>query len=206
MALVTVSELEDAMGGVDFNDTQIANANYLINRVSTYIESVTNTKFSPVTDFTFRAKSDDSGEIVAPVFPVTDVSNFHDFVTDLDISYPRWDGMDLFYGLFSKQVVDITVSYGYDTCPDDLKNVVLEACKRGMSVTSTSLIMKTVGDVIYQYGDMLVFPQADQDIIDSYEQKIRTFTLEDRGAGRQDSLLTQWLPWANGPDMPYDCD
>jgi len=206
MGLLTVDELEDAMGGVSLTEAQTNCANYLISRVSSYLESITGVTFEPKTDFTFRAKADMNGQVTTPVWPVTDVSNFHDFKTDLDITYPRWDGMDMFYGMFPRQVIDITVSYGMETVPIAMKNVAIEAVRRGMSANATSLVSKTVGDVIYVFGDMLTFPAADQEVIDSYEVTQGTYTLDDHRGDPYDAanLLRQMIPWANGPDYIDD--
>jgi hypothetical protein len=207
MGLLTVDELEDAMGGISFTEVQTNTANYLINRVSSYLESATGVTFEPVVGFVFRSKADSNGEIRFPVYPVTDVSNFHDFKSDLDITYPRWDGLELLLGFFPSQVVDVTIDYGMTVVPADIKNVATEAVRRGMSANSTTLVSKTVGDVIYQFGDMLMFPAADQEVIDSYEVHQGTMTLDDRRGDpfSANSLLRSMLPWANGPDW-YDCD
>lgn len=205
-ALLTVEDLEDAMGGVDFTEAQTAVASYLIGRVSSYLESATNCSFSPITDYTARKKANDYGEIsLQDFYPVTDISNFHDFCTDLDISYPRWDGIETLRNLFPNQVIDVTFDYGFATVPADIKGVATEACRRGMATNATNLVMKTVGDVIYEYGDMFTFNAADQQVIDSYSSDSqRTLML---GIHRGDpynsnTLLQQMLPWANGPDCP----
>lgn len=210
MGLLTVADLKSAMGGVTFTAAQTAVAEYLISRVSSYLETTTGVFFEPHVAETIRVKSDYRGTVRPDLYPITDVSNFHDFVTDEDITYPRWDGMGEFHGFFPNQVVDITLDYGMSSVPDDIQGVATEACKRGMAANPTNLMMKTVGDVIYQYGDMFAFSPADQQVINSYSVTESTVvTGPSRSPCSTSPLLLQMIPWANGPDWPdyegWDC-
>jgi len=208
MSLLTIQDLEDAMGGVTFDSAETAQATFLIDRVSSYLESATSCKFTPVTGKVARLKADGNGEIFLNYwYPVTDISNFHDFKTDLDITYPRWDGIERISRLYPHQVIDMTFNYGFTDVPDDIHNVAVDACRRGMNSVPSNLTLKTVGDVTYQYGDTFAFSAADQNVIDSYSaDDVRSVLLEGHRGDPydSDSLLGLMGFWANGPDLPPD--
>lgn len=205
MALLTQQDLENVMGPL--KPSQEALAAFLIGRVTAYLRLTTGCSFEPVIDYVFRAKADITGRILLDAFyPTTDVSNFHDFVSDVDIAYPRWDGISTLYNFHPRQVVDITIDYGFEDAPEDIKGVALEAVRRGMAANATTLKTKTVGDVTYVYGDMFSFSSADQEIIDSYSNNSETTMILDGEDGRYsaNTLLQSMIPWANGPDYPYE--
>lgn len=206
--LFTIQELAQAMGNKSFASDDNAKAAHLISKVSSYMETVTGCYFEPHVGTVVRIKADDTGcATLEQWYPVTDISNFHDFKTDLDVTYPRWDGILELYNMWPKQVLDVTINYGFDEVPEDIKRVSIDAVIRGMKTDGTNLKSKQVGDVIYEYGDMFSFPDADQQVIDSYSaEDNRTILLgTQRGEPYTASeLLLQMLPWANGPDWPPD--
>jgi hypothetical protein len=201
--LLTIDYLEAAMGKT-FSDEEAGQVQFLIDGVSSYIETYTGTAFSPVVDQTIRFRSDSYGCIPLFKHPVTNVSVVHDYRDNFDlvagVSY-IWDGLQTIRGLRTRHVYDVTFSYGYDPCPLAVQVVATKAVMRGLSSTPSNLKALTVGDITEQYGDMLDFSDADVLILDNFKDTEGTIRLD---AGI-DSEPYGWGPdvLLNGPDWWY---
>ena len=178
MALITVEELETAMG-TTFSDSELGKAEYLINGLSAYIESMSGIHFGVVTDQVERMRANPYGRIKFVKQPVSAVTLIHDYSTDSDLTDLNWffDGIDELRGLYGYQVVDVTYSYGLAP-PADVKFAATEAIKRGMYATDTNLKLKQVGDVVEQYQGMLPLTDQELDIFSSYGQNNWTIRLD----------------------------
>lgn len=201
MAILTVDELQVAMN-VTFTDGQAGQAQYYIDRVSSFIENQTGAKFSLVTGQVIREQADSYGEVEMMVWPISAITNIHDYLTDTDLpaNCYRWDGIQTIYWFRPYQVVDVTVDYGIDPVPADIKGIAIEAIRRGMASNPTSLKSKAVGDVVYQYGTMLDFPAEDKAVIQSYTSTEGTYQLP----GPSNDPQYRWSNVLNGPDWPTD--
>jgi hypothetical protein len=205
MALLTVEYLEAAMGGAAFTDAENAQAQFYIDKISSWIEEYTNYTFGLVEDETHRYRSDDYGVIELPRVPVTDVSKVHDFRNDIDLisgaSY-FWDGIVYISGLYARHVYDVTYSYGLETVPLSIKTIATEACKRGMATAPSGLKQLTVGDITENYGDMLDFSPEDKATLDNYVETEGTIRLN-AGIDSPGPGYSQYGVVLNGPSYDY---
>lgn len=183
MAITTVENFMKASGATSYTDTQKAQIQYYIDTVEGYLTKLTGVTFSKIVDEPVRMKSDGLGEIVLELDPITDVSNVAEWVRSTDnedlvnVDY-CWDGFNSIRGLWAFRTYVVTLSYGLDPVPADIVGVATEAVKRGVASNPTGLKMKTVGDVSYQYGDMLDFSSdTDQKIISEYSETNTTWSL-----------------------------
>jgi hypothetical protein len=196
----------NASGGPALGDAQAAQTQYYIDTVSGYIEDQTGTTFHLITDEDVRMKTDGHGQIILQFDPINDVTQIVDWKTQTVDDNWCWDGFALITGLCYFRTYVVTVSYGMSVVPDSIKGVCVEAVKRGLASNPTGLKMKTVGDVSYQYGDMLAFTDAENLILSQYtEIDMTTWSL----ATAQDAkgFNRRW-PWANnvlnGPMGEFD--
>lgn len=180
MALLTVEDYEVATGGAELSDSEAARCQYYIDFLSDYLETRTGITFSRIIGQTVRVRTDEYGEVLFDDYPVTDVTKIHDVKDDFDYANPAdyWDGQETLTGFYPRQVLDVTYDCGLDPVGKALSGVAIEAVKRGMATTPTGLKKKIVGDVQYEYGDMLDFSDKDVEIIDLYEQTEHTMRLD----------------------------
>jgi len=205
MGLITVDDFIVASGGSTLSDALAAQTDYYINTVSSYIENTTGMTFHLVVDEDVRIKSDGNGEITLEFEPINDVTAILDWKSQTATDNWCWDGFAVISGLCPFKTYVVTVSYGMEA-PDDIKGVCTEAVKRGLASDPTGLKMKTVGDVSYQYGDMLAFDESELNILSQYtDLDSTTWSL----ATQRDSKgFHRRLPWAdmilNGPMGEFD--
>lgn len=206
MALLTVEDYEVATGGVELSDGEAGRCQYYIDFLTDYLETRTGITFTRIVGMTRRARADEYGEILLDDYPVTAVTNIHDVKGDYDFDSPDnwWDGQSTLCGFYPRQVVDVTYDCGLDPVGKALVGVAIEAVKRGMSTPPTSLRKKTVGDVSYEYGDMLSFSTKDDEIIGLYEQTETTMRL-DSGIPNPGQYYFWGLPVTNVGDYDWGC-
>lgn len=173
MPIIDVSDLETYMG-VSFSDTQAAQAAYIVNYVNGWINDTCDTSFGTTTGFVMRVKADVDGRYIFHNLPIQQITLVHDVFTDSDFTSDGWifDGIDTLWPFYPGQIIDVTLDYGVTPVPDSITGVALAMGKRGMSAllsnTDERLILKQVGDVIYQFGDVLAPNKYEQSILDTY--------------------------------------
>lgn len=178
MALLTLEDLEIALG-TTFDEDEVANAQYIIDATTSYIENQTGLSFSVKTDITKRFSADYYGRVELIPGPVTDVSAVKDWRTQGSTSYAYWDGLDTVYNLYPGEVVDVTFSCGYETAPGDLKFAATEITKSVVdNLPEGALRSKQVGDIAYffQTAEKTSFNGMGRSVIDSYRDTIQTQT------------------------------
>ena len=205
MGLLTVDEFINASGGPSLSDAQTAQTQYYIDTVSGYLEDRTGTTFHLVIDDEVKMKTDGNGTIVIQFDPINDVTQIVDWKTQVVEPDWCWDGFDQLTGLCAFRTYLVTVSYGMVATPS-IKGVCIEAVKRGLASNPTGLKMKTVGDVSYQYGDMLAFSEDDKLVISNYtDLDMTTWSL---ATDRDHKGFNRRWPWAsgvlNGPMGEFD--
>lgn len=173
MPIINLDDLEVWMG-VTFSDTQAAQANLMIDYVNQYIEDETGTKFGLEEGVVQRIKADCDGAIQFTNIPVSAINSIHDYFTDTDLSTDvwYWDGVDCITGFYAGQVVDVDMDFGWPELPGSVKGVALAMAARGVgqlrSNSPSGVTLKQVGDVIYEYGDVMAPSQTEQTILDNY--------------------------------------
>lgn len=177
MGLLQIHDLEIALDRTLDNDEE-PNAHYLIDAITAYIETVTDTAFSPHTNETVRELADFYGVVTLSPGPVTLVSS----VTAINYISPIWhfDGYNTIYNLYPNQVVDIVYSYGLDQVPPDIKYAAAEMVKSVIQgLPEGGLKSKQVGDVNYAFADAAThkFHGLGADVLDAYTPVGTTYRL-----------------------------
>lgn len=205
MGIITTDELSVAMGRASdpLSGDEAAQAQYQIDRVTSYIENETGVTFGQITGDVLRKRADGGGEIKLIEWPIHLVTLIHDVKRDLDIPFQGnvrtyFDGIDTIYGLRPGKVYDITMDYGMYPVPNDIKGVAASAVIRELSTEPTDAKQITVGDVTEIFGGLLDFPPGDQHTIDNYTSTEDSWRIESpvRPGHRHNIVL-------NGPDF---CD
>lgn len=180
MALITVEELEAFMGR-EFDASEEAQAEVVIDSVSEIIEGVTGVTFSLVTNEEIRAQADGYGIIEFNAKPITAVS-VYDIDGTVALDYATWDGLSSVYGLQPNQVVDIVYSHGYAVVPGDIKAVAYGACSRVM-FNPSGLRQETVGAISVTYPGIggeagtINFSRLEQKVLDKYKRMARSMRM-----------------------------
>lgn len=178
MALVSIQDIEDTLGRSAEDAAEEAEWQFYINIISDFINNEVDVAFEPQTLVTERLRADAYGEVKlkGPVVNITSVKNFRTQEEDL---YVDFDGVDTLYYLNPRQVVDVTYSYGYNTVPDDIRNLVISAILAQINeYAPVSLRSYTVGDVTEEYRTNFIHQilgEGAQKTLDKYSS--RTFTI-----------------------------
>lgn len=161
---------------------------FLIDQVTTYIESVTGVAFSRHTNETLRYRADGHGvvELVGPVVTVTNVAPLiqSNYTYRYDGWYwapAAWDGLSDIEGLAPYEVVDVTYTYGYDLAevPRDIKSVAMDVVLRKLNGRNPDeLEQKSVGDITYKWRvSEADFDAFGLEVLRSYQGVARTWRL-----------------------------
>lgn len=174
-ALITVDELEEALGRT-LVGAEITQAEYYIRTVSAYVQRYTNTFFTPVEDEVVRQQSDYRGMVVLSPYPIREVGDVTRVLPNpCSGLFYAFDGLDTLYNLEPHTVYDVTISYGYETTPDDIKGVVTEMVRMALA-NPTNLSQYRVGDVTETYNTeeapagILSFAGLTQEVLDDYKR------------------------------------
>lgn len=149
MALVTLEELEAFMGR-DFTEAEEAQAEAIIEAVSSVIEGETGCSFTLQQDDMIRVQADGYGIIDLLSAPVHDVLELVDIRTGDEVNNWYWDGMLAVVGLDPEQSVLLTYTHGYETTPGDIKAVAMGMSSRIM-YNPSGLRQETVGAISVTY-------------------------------------------------------
>lgn len=175
MSIIDAEDLEVFMG-LTFTSSQSLQAQIIADYASSYIEEETSTEFGFHENYTERQAADADGIYTITSLPVVAVHTIHDYRTDTDLSEGtswRFDGIDTVYGLYPGQVVDVTYDYGAEDPPESIAGVAYSLASRLMNAliegNDQGIILRQVGDVIVQFGDLSSFNMMEQKIIDRYD-------------------------------------
>jgi hypothetical protein len=178
MALITLAYLEIALNR-PLEQSEEANAQYLINATSNYIEEVTDTAFSEHTAVTVREMADYYGLIELSPYPVKGITSVTAVTYGSSVMW-YWDGLQTIYNLYPNQVVDIVYDYGMDSVPEGIKSVTAEMIKSVIEVLPEgALKSKQVGDVQHVFAESAnaSFNGLGSEILDGYKPVGLTFRL-----------------------------
>lgn len=173
MPIITLDDLEVWMG-ITVSDTMAAQANLVIDYVCGYIEDETGTKFGLEEGVVQRIRADSDGAIEFTNIPVAAINSIHDYFSNTTLSPDVWyfDGVDCITGFYAGQVVDVDLDFGWPEVPKSVKGVALSMAARGVgqlrSNAPSGITLKQVGDVIYEYGDVMAPSQTEQTILNNY--------------------------------------
>lgn len=188
MDLITLADLQDALGTAPAGDIEEATWRRSIATVSNFINSYCDTGFELVTDDVKRFKADWCGEIHLPKGPIHKVTSVVDFRypemgTDY---YIDWDGMDTLFYALPEQVVIVTYTHGLDGAPQDVKDLVVEVCDNIIDGPE-DIKQFQVGDVMEQLNPSFVtsmFGDIGNQILSQYGGGCNRYTIDTSGSGR----------------------
>lgn len=171
--LITIEDIEDAIGREAADEDESDEWQYYISVVSEYINSVVDFSFEEVTE-TVRLKADSYGQIKLKQ-PVTDVASVKNFRTGMDDLWVDFDGIDTLYFLEPHQVVDVVYSHGYASPPADIIEVAIHLVLQASGLaTPASLTKYKVGDVEEGYGANRISSLVDDfvnEVLDRYRKE-----------------------------------
>lgn len=192
MGLITLDDLEIASGRIILSADE-PRLQWYIDAVSGYIETYCDQRFSAVANDIFMAMADRRGAIEIPGLTAVASVQLRDnwlatFETLVSGGDYTWDGIDTIYGLTPYATYKITVSYGWETTPADIKNIVTELVMAGTGLAfgaKGGLKSKRTGDVEEQYGvtveenggPVVTLASLQRTVLDSYRTTTRTWRL-----------------------------
>lgn len=151
-ALLTVDDIEDAVGYPPATPEIEAQWQFYIDAVSAFINGYVDVSFEELADDVVRFRADYYGIISFGPDPVSVVTSVKAYLTGLETVW-SFDGMSEIQYLNANEVVDVTYSHGYSAVPDEVKfaaaQAVLGALNLGVPGNLTSF---TVGDVSESYS------------------------------------------------------
>jgi hypothetical protein len=170
--LISVGDIELALGREVADEEEEAEWQRYITLVSRYIKGVSDYGFEPLT-VTERLKADSRGEIKLRR-PVTDIISVTNYRTGQPDLYVDFDGLDTLFYLEPHQVVDVTYSYGFDSVPADIAEIAVSLVLGLLGEnTPTNIQVYQVGDVKEQYSTSRVEALVDDyisGVLDNYRQ------------------------------------
>lgn len=191
MGLITIADLELASGEAIAVDDE-PRYQWYIDVVSSYITTATDQAFEAQEDVELICQADSHGIIQFPSL------NSVTAVEELDPwsqTYSTWtsgsyafNGIDSVYGLTPYVTYKLTVSYGYDTVPDDIAGVVTQLVMAGSGLdanASGGLSKYRIGDVEEVYGvtrdasgnPVVTLASLQYDVLESYSSRTWTMRL-----------------------------
>lgn len=195
MDLITLEELENALGVTPADDLEEANWIRSIKTVSNFIISYCDTGFELILSDSFRTKASWRGEIHLPKGPTHKIRSVVDFrFPEGNDLYIDWDGMDTLFNASPNQVVLITYDHGLDGAPDDVKDLCYEGCDTILNGPE-SLKSFQVGDVneVYTQSFMTnIFGGLATQILSQYGGGSGMYTIEVGGNYYPDFNFQGW--------------
>lgn len=186
MALLTVAQLQKDMGrdSRPFTSDEADTAQFIIDRIETYILSRCSGLAFTVTEITEKMQADYDGIIDLKYYPVTEVSSVKNHRSGVETVWD-WDDFSEIFGLCPFETVDVTLKYGFTDTPDDLVNVARSMAFREMS-NPQGVRQQTVGAISETYGNIDISDYEDR-ILSSYEVDEHSYRL---GFGNGKSFKT----------------
>lgn len=152
MALTTIEAVEEALGR-ELTPEEAVTVQTSIDSLTSFVESYTGSYFTEHVDENIRLQADAAGLIDFEFGPVTDVSNIYYPQGTDTVLYAYWDYLETIYNLKPHQVVDVVMTYGYETVPDDMAAYALQMVLNEFNgVSGGPLESYRVGDVTETYG------------------------------------------------------
>lgn len=187
MDLITLEELQTSLGYEP--DPGVDEATWVrhISNVSDFINSYCSESFSRTDDDKVRFQASWRGEILLPGGPVWDVTAVVDpRLPGQNDPLGDWDQMSMIFYLEPLGVYDVTYSHGHTDVPQEIKNLVYQACATLIDgdgpVTSFQ-----VGDVQERYSTGLIvqlFGASAPLILSKYGGGDAPFTIDTSGSGQ----------------------
>ena len=181
-ALLTISDIESALGRTAEDEEELAQWQFYIDQVSFDINEYCDHSFERIDDAVVWMQADAGGKIqlIKPVIQITSV-NWRDGEADLYVDFNR--GTSQLYNLLPFQNVEVTYTYGWAAVPADIRHVALTAVVEAtgdMATPNFGLRMKKVGDVQEQYRSAMteVFGIAGMRVLDRYASSKTYWTMD----------------------------
>jgi hypothetical protein len=150
MGIISISDLEDATGQTI---TDVPRAQFMINAVSSFVESYTGQVFGRTVTETVTRQADSYGLIIFnDIDAVNTIINVR--TNTVPVSW-AFDGMFTIYGLCPSEVVQVNYTYGWENTPVDIASIVTALVSDGLGLTLLApgeLQKKRVGDIEYTYS------------------------------------------------------
>lgn len=157
VALITVQDIETALGREADDSEELAEWQFYIDTISAFINSYVDVSFERLISVTETHKADHYGQVKlpGPVVEITSVKNYRTGLEDLECDFDPGNST-LFY-LMPDQTFNITYTYGYSTIPDDIQQLVLSTVLDQINeISPVALRERKVGDVEEQYRDGVI--------------------------------------------------
>jgi len=181
-ALLTVDDIEDAVGYPPSSTEQETQWQFYIDSVSAFINGYVDVSFEEVTDDVQRFRADYYGIISFSPDPVSVVTSVVSYLSGSETVW-SFDGLSEIQYLNANEVVDVTYTHGYTTVPDDVKFAAVQAVLGALNLgTPGSLTSFTVGDVSETYststseGSTVVIQLASS-VLDKYVDGAKSYRL-----------------------------
>lgn len=152
--LVTVDDIENAIGRPPANAAETAKWGYYIGSISSFVNNYVDVSFENLVGDTVRLSADYYGIVTLPGGPVSTVTLVANWETATEVA-SYYNGLDRVTGLDPLAVVDVTYDHGYEVVPSDIVYLVTDAIVSvlGLSAGTGALKSLTVGDVTETYAD-----------------------------------------------------
>ncbi len=154
VALITVQDIEVALGREVEDSEELAEWQFYIDTISAFINDYVDCSFERFEDVTERFTADYYGQVKlpTPVVSITSVKDVRWGNEDLSVDFDI--GTNSLFYLLPGQVVNITYTYGYSTIPDDIQQLVLSTVLAQINeIAPVALRQFKVGDVEEQYRE-----------------------------------------------------
>lgn len=157
---------------------------YLCTSASALITNETGCTFSSTTE-NIRIGADGRGEFLLLKNPIISVNSAVDIGSGMTLTVSPvpytagtydiiYDGLDKLWGFYPWQIVDLNLTWGWTTVPDDIAYVLSEVVRRGYN-NPYSAEKKRVGDVEIDYASIAAgnsptsFTEGEQSVLNSYK-------------------------------------
>lgn len=194
--LITIGDLEDALGYSAATPAEEARWEHYITAVSSFINSYVDVSFEEIEDDEVRLQADYYGLIYLGGDPISTVSSISIWRTGAPHPTAEWNGLDEISGLQPLQVVDVVYTHGYSTVPEDIANVVVESVLGILQLGANGPLKSiTVGDVTEAYAVGVAKPNPTAGVtlaayvLDSYRDTEYTIRLGARWTQGTDNTL-----------------
>lgn len=186
VSLVTIEDIEVALGRTASNEAEEAKWQQRIDQISAFIDGYVDCSLEELADDAIRAQADYYGVIELGGDPISTVTSVNHFGDSTAYGIPYWDGMNTIYGLAPMEVVDIIYSHGYESVPEEIKGVALDAVLAVLGIaeqgSSGPIRQFTVGDVTEAYafskgedGATFVNVSISGQVLNNYRQTAGTY-------------------------------
>lgn len=183
--------------GIDYSSLSAAQQTaftYQVTSAGSLITTITNCTFTSTTE-TIRFAADGNGEYQILRNPIITLNSATDVVTGtvLQLSPIPWgatttydigyDGLERLWGMYPFQTIDLNLTWGWTTVPDDIAFVLSELVRVAWN-NPYNLSKKRVGDVEVDYATIAAgmtvssLSKEQREILDSYQDTEQSWHLK----------------------------